>query len=101
MTQERRFPVLAHKRHPRDAFGDYAGTSIPWALVEPWRRQAMRNHGQTLERLAERGGLHPIEMYNCAHGIDYGYRPADDVVKAWFVALLASVTNAHGAGGKG
>ena len=24
--------------------------------------QAIENHSQTLERLAERGGLHPIEM---------------------------------------
>ncbi len=30
---------------------------VPWALVEPHRAQALRNHGQTLERLAERGGL--------------------------------------------
>ncbi len=31
--------------------------SIPWALIEPYAQQAMRNHDQTLERLAERGGL--------------------------------------------
>jgi hypothetical protein len=30
---------------------------LPWALIEPHAKQAMCNHGQTLERLAERGGL--------------------------------------------
>lgn len=30
---------------------------LPWALVAPHEKQAMRNHGQTLEQLAERGGL--------------------------------------------
>jgi hypothetical protein len=35
---------------------------VPWAMVEPHQRQAKINHGQTLERLAERGGLGPDEM---------------------------------------
>lgn len=30
---------------------------IPWAFAERIRQQAEYNHGQTLERLAERGGL--------------------------------------------
>lgn len=36
--------------------------SIPWAMIAPYERQAIRNHGgQTLDRLAERGGLSPHE----------------------------------------
>lgn len=31
--------------------------SIPWEMIAPHERQAQINHGQTLERLAERGGL--------------------------------------------
>jgi hypothetical protein len=31
-------------------------------MVEPRRKRAMANHFQTLERLAERGGLSPLEM---------------------------------------
>jgi uncharacterized protein (DUF1501 family) len=38
-------------------------TSVPWDLVGPHERQALRNHsGQTLVRLAERGGLSPDEL---------------------------------------
>lgn len=35
--------------------------SIPWDLIAPHEQQAIRNHDQTLERLAERGGLAPCE----------------------------------------
>jgi hypothetical protein len=34
---------------------------LPWSIIEPHRQQAMKNHGQTLERLRERGGLGPCE----------------------------------------
>lgn len=31
--------------------------SIPWSVIAPCEEQAKKNHDQTLERLAERGGL--------------------------------------------
>lgn len=31
--------------------------TIPWGLIAPHEKQALKNHGQTLKRLAERGGL--------------------------------------------
>ena len=34
---------------------------IPFAMLAPHEEQAMRNHSQTLERLASRGGLDPSE----------------------------------------
>lgn len=36
-------------------------TTIPLAMIAPHEPQAMKNHGQSLERLAERGGLSPGE----------------------------------------
>ncbi len=30
---------------------------IPWDILVPHEKQALRNHGQTLELLAKRGGL--------------------------------------------
>ena len=35
--------------------------SVPWGLIEPHDAQAKRNHGQSLRRLSERGGLAPSE----------------------------------------
>lgn len=48
------------------------GPSIPWALIEPFERQAKANHGQTLERLAERGGLSPGEALAIVEGKRWG-----------------------------
>lgn len=31
--------------------------TIPWEAIAPHEKQAMSNHGQTIKRLAERGGL--------------------------------------------
>lgn len=36
-------------------------SEIPWAMIAPHEKQAQRNHGQTLNRLAERGGLGACE----------------------------------------
>ena len=47
-----------------DGYADHGGVylkAIPWELIEPHDDQAQRNHHQTLERLAERGGLGPSE----------------------------------------
>jgi hypothetical protein len=52
------FPVHPHSMRDEKWFP----RSIPWAAAESFRAQAERNHGQTLERLAERGGLSPEEM---------------------------------------
>lgn len=41
----------------------FADIRLPWALIAPHEAQAQENHGQTLERLAERGGLDPVEAY--------------------------------------
>lgn len=35
--------------------------SIPWAVIASHEAQALANHDQTLERLAQRGGLDPTE----------------------------------------
>lgn len=47
----RDFPVL------KGYFGAPGGGTVPWDFVAPHSQQAMTNHYQTLERLAERGGL--------------------------------------------
>ncbi len=53
--EERQFPVL-------NATGRI--TSVPWRLVATHEAQAKRNHGgQSLERLAQRGGLSWPELF--------------------------------------
>jgi len=72
------FPVLGHadwnrfkaRQWPR--FPD-CPPAIPWDVLEPHEPQALRNHSQTLKRLAERGGLCPLEISAVMHDIDYPY----------------------------
>ncbi len=47
---------------------------IPWEVIEPHERQAYINHGQSLKRLASRGGLSYREMLAVLRdrGFDYG-----------------------------
>lgn len=58
---EKRFPVLGSP--------DGQPKSVPWHLVEPHRKQAEKNHSQTLERLAERGGLSWAELFAAMAGV--------------------------------
>lgn len=57
------FPVLPYHVHPREQKNyEDCPKSIDWELLRPHRRQVWRNHGQTLTRLAQRGGLSPDEL---------------------------------------
>lgn len=46
--------------------------AIPMTLLEPHERQARRNHGQSLQRLAERGGMSPTEILWLVRGLRWG-----------------------------
>lgn len=62
------FPIMALSYRPDDdirklraAGQGLVVVGIPWSLIAPHESQARANHGQTLERLAERGGLGSCE----------------------------------------
>lgn len=40
-----------------ESFPVIGGGAIPWKFIEPHEPWAIKNHGQTLERLAQRGGM--------------------------------------------
>jgi hypothetical protein len=46
------------------------GPMIPWGVIAPHEGQAQRNHGQSLQRLAERGGLGVGEFWYVMNDID-------------------------------
>jgi hypothetical protein len=56
---KRAFPVLAQAQR---CHGYDGPSEVPWDLVAPHEAQALRNHHQTLDKLADRGGLDPIEL---------------------------------------
>lgn len=99
MSEIRRFPIMICERrdHHPERRAVRAPRSVAWAVVEPARAMAKRNHDQSLERLAERGGLAPGEL-RCAlegkslwpHFDDYtAERCAED--EAWLANLVAEM----------
>ena len=73
------------------------GFKLPWALIEPHRQQAMKNHGQTLERLAERGGLSFDEAAAVLEDRKWsrivwpiGHERAEDPARAYLERLIAA-----------
>jgi len=47
--------------------------TVPWHRIAPYEQQARKNHDQTLERLAERGGLDPFEILAVVSGFRWDY----------------------------
>lgn len=65
----KRFPIMMKWGVRRDN-PDFP-QSVPWSFVAPHEAQAQKSHGQTLQRLAERGGLDPSEMVAIVIGQDW------------------------------
>lgn len=59
LPEEKMFPILISDR----ATFDIKDKAVPWRLIEPLRGSVLMWHNQTLERIAERGGLGVFEMY--------------------------------------
>lgn len=47
-------------------------SEIPWDMIAPHEEQAQSNHGQSLERLASRGGLGASEALDIIEGRSWG-----------------------------
>ena len=71
---EGRFPILGGYKDVER--GQEYPASVSWRFVEPFAAQAAKNHGQSLGRLAERGGLSARELWCAAHnkGLIEGFK---------------------------
>lgn len=58
---------------PRKMFPIMRGPAVPWDVMAPHEHQAQRNHSQTLQRLAERGGLGTGEAWCVVNGLDLDF----------------------------
>jgi hypothetical protein len=99
----RLFPVLwPWRRVEREAW-EAAGVpvAVPWSLLAPHEAQAYRNHGQTLARLAERGGLDVTEMIAVIEGKRWNERPSEKAAIARLLELLAVTPTPQEKGGAG
>jgi len=56
---DRQFPIMIGYRGTKGP----CPSSIPWEAIAPYEGQAKVNHDQSLEKLAGRGGLDPVEAF--------------------------------------
>jgi len=88
MSDQRDFPIM----------GCNIIASIPWAMLEPHEEQAQRNHGQSLKRLAERGGLAVSEALDIIYGFRWNASARSEAndrllinkVRQWRAQMLAN-----------
>lgn len=57
------FPLIRTARNRNENLPDY----VLYRELAPFEHQALKNHGQTLQRLAERGGMSAREIYAVCH----------------------------------
>ena len=96
------FPILySYKRKAKQDWPD----SIPWEIIAPCESRAKRNHSQSLERLAQRGGLGPLELYAVLRDIPYRElknfgmeteEEAMDIIIQWMDSVKPSEDEARG-----
>lgn len=81
---EKQFPILSHDWRLK-------GTEfIPWSIIQPHEAQALKNHYQTLQRLAERGGLDWNETLAVLTDSDF-HRIDEDIAKDKVIEIVKAV----------
>ena len=80
-ARPQRFTIM--RTHLSPDLRDKCPPSVDFLTVEPYEAQAQRNHGQTLQRLSERGGLAPDELVAVMEGRSWASRTmsGEDAVK--------------------
>lgn len=69
--------------------------AVPWAMMQPHERQAQHNHSQTLERLAQRGGLCPSEAVDVLTGQGWNTQPQAGAEPKLLTMLAAHLSEPH------
>lgn len=75
MNEIRMFPIMANRYNRKEPWD--APIEIPWGMISPCESRAKMNHSQSLERLAERGGLCPTEAMNVLGDRAWNFGPHD------------------------
>lgn len=82
MPHQDAFPIMGEK------YGSKAGY-VPIAFMKQYEAQAQHNHGQTLERLSQRGGLCPSEAMWLVEGVKWRGKEYSSEGAAWIILKAA------------
>lgn len=77
-----KFPILETGRFQR--------RYVPWSLIAAHEGQALQNHcGQSLEKLASRGGLSPEELWLVCHDMPWrnNFKQAEASAQQWLLGV--------------
>ena len=64
--------------------------AVPWNVVKDHEARAMSNHSQTLDRLAQRGGMDPVEMLKIIQDEDLFPLNADPEAELKLIGIIAA-----------
>lgn len=87
MNKERQFPIMIPLRGTKGP----CPQSIPWTAIENCEAQAQVNHRQSIEKLASRGGLSPIEAYFVITGRNWDNFALTDELEREAAAFLTKL----------
>ncbi len=94
---DKRFPVITgQSRVPREIRVRWP-RDVPWTFIEKFRAQIESNHDQKLERIAQRGGLAPEEIWLAAHAQSLSHfrqtvaPPSEQECGEWLIAEMAKL----------
>jgi len=87
MNKERQFPIMISHRGTKGP----CPNSIPWVAIAPFEAQAKINHQQSIEKLADRGGLSPIEAYFVMTGRNWDNFVLTDEIEREAAAFLTKI----------
>lgn len=88
----KQFPIMIGYRGTKGP----CPSSIPWDAIAPYDGMAKVNHDQTLERLAERGGLDPVEAFFVMTGRKWSMVPVGDDLEKEACAFLDKIVRDRG-----
>lgn len=87
----RPFPILSEFEHATNT--DWRGAVIPWGLIAPHEAQAAKNHYQSLDTLARRGGLGRSEACAVIEDREWRNMPAREAHSALAAHVAAFNAN--------
>lgn len=87
MNNERQFPIMLPIRGTKGP----CPQSIPWVAIQNCEAQAHVNHRQSIEKLASRGGLSPIEAYFVITGRNWDNFVLTDEIEREAAAFLTQI----------
>ncbi len=89
----KRFPIMIDRQGTKGP----CPSSIPWDAIAPYEKMAQVNHDQTLERLAERGGLCDVEAFFVMTGRTWDDAKMSDDLEREACAFLDKIVKEEGA----